>query len=170
MDIKIILGKNNIVYSDTNTNFIGSYVINNDILIITWPNNIKHFYIINSNNDFSFYLFDNFDLEYYKSQINNNELIEWIDGMEHWLINSRLKNIPYNEKSIIRINNEMIDIYVNHSHKNIIDIKNNKKYLFNNIMDNILEINFNSFVIIDGKIIFENKIFIKSFPRDFENL
>ena len=158
MDIKMIVGANNTICSEADTNFIGTYVINNDVLIITWPNNIKHFYIKNSDNVFSFYLFDNFDLDYYKTQINNDEIVEWIDGMEHWLVNGRLKNIPYNEKIVININNEMTDIYLNHSHKHIIDVKNNKKYLFINTMENILEINFNSFVIENEKIIFENDI------------
>jgi hypothetical protein len=74
----LTLCDNNKLYYDIIKANNVDYILNDDVLIITCQNNIKHFYIKNNDNIFDFYLFDNFDLEYYKSQVNDVKINGWI--------------------------------------------------------------------------------------------
>lgn len=163
---KILLLSNDKVFSEDNKLLNAKYRMTFDVLRIEWNNGIIHYYI-KCNDFYQMHYFDNFDLEYYRNQINGIKIKDWVSGMDHWFFEGRLKNKKYFEKSNIIIDDNMFEVYINYSHMNIVDFVNDKKYIFK-IKDNIYEINTNPYKNIDNKIIYEkqNNSIVKYTKKD----
>jgi GR25 family glycosyltransferase involved in LPS biosynthesis len=72
--------------------FDGDYEKYDDVIIIRWANNVIH-YFIETNNIYYQYIFDDFDLDFYKTQ--TTDIIDWNNCFKHWLIYGRKQNLLY---------------------------------------------------------------------------
>lgn len=126
--------------------FDGTFKIIKDVLIIKWTNDIEH-YFINKKNIYYQYYFNKFDINYYKSQLNDT--INWINYFEHWLIYGRTNNISYfnywNDIKIFYINLDFRTDRNNHINLQFIQNDINNFERFNALIYNLCDLpeNFN---------------------------
>lgn len=160
----------NIIYSINNENEQKIIIFENEnTLIIFDNNNIYNFFYKTNDNLWKEYFFKYFDFEYYSTLYPNEKFNNWNEAFIHWFKIGRLQNKKYNIQCKLHLNNNIIDIIINHSHKHIINLNENIFYKFE-VKNGIFYINFNYFTKNENIITYKNTFdFIRFFKKNKNN-
>ena len=164
--------KNILKSLDKNNLNNGIFEIINDILIVKWNNILSYYEKDNDNIYNNIIIPENFDCNYYIDNYSNSLYHDSYNNLKEatidWIINE--KNAAFSDNGTIYYDNNINNIIINHTHKYIKNLNNNKYYNYEN-ENYFLNINNNSFIIENNNnIVYENnkKLYLKNDNNFYE--